>query len=253
MEIISSSSNLKFQSHPLMSKKSALVYRPNQEKLIQPDRYISIISNSCLLHEALTLSLEAHQSIQIVNHYAGDVDIVPTISNPLSHLVLLDSGIGRNLTITRIQQWRSLRPSPYVVVLELKNDIDLILSYVEAGAHAYALQGASSTEITQVIEQVYQGSFQCSPEITAQLFERLFQPKSLQEFGEKSPLTRRELEVLHYVAKEYSDREIATQLVIEIRTVKHHVHNILQKLNVKHRWDAAQLALKNCWLDLTSC
>lgn len=253
MEIISSSSNLKFQSYPPTSTKAALGYTSDQEKLIQHNRCISIISNSHLLHEALMLPLKAQPLMQIVNHYAGDVDIVSTIINPLSHLVLLDSGIGRDLTITRIQQWRSLQPSPYVVVLELKNDIDLILSCVEAGTHAYALQGASSTEIAQVIEQVYQGSFQCSPEITAQLFERLSQPKSLQRSGEKSPLTRRELEVLHYVAKEYSDREIATQLVIEIRTVKHHVHNILQKLNVKHRWDAAQLALKNCWLDLTSC
>lgn len=252
MEIISSSSNLKFQSYPSMSTKSALVYTSNQEKLIQHDRYISIISNSCLLHEALTLSLKAHQSIQIVNHYAGDVDIVPTLINPLSHLILLDSGIGRDLTITRIQQWRSLHPSPYIVVMELKHDTDLILNCIEAGTHAYAMQGASSIEITQIIEQAYQGTFQCSPEITARLFEQLSQPKRAQKTEVKPPLTRRELEVLHYVAKEYSDRDIAAALVIEVRTVKHHVHNILRKLNVKHRWEAAQLAFKNCWLDLAS-
>ncbi|HEY9640693.1 MAG TPA: response regulator transcription factor [Coleofasciculaceae cyanobacterium] len=252
MEIINLSSNLKFQSCSSASVESALVYAPDQGNLIQRNRCISIISNSHLLHEALVLPLKAHQSIQIVSHYAGDVDIVPTIINPPSHLVLLDSGIGHNLTITQIQQWRSLQPSPYVVVLELKNDIDLILNCVEAGTHAYVLQGASSAEITQVIEQVYQGIFQCSPEVTAQLFERLSNSKSFQKSDEKPPLTRRELEVLHYVAKEYSDRQIATQLTIEVRTVKHHVHNILHKLNVKHRWDAAQLALKKSWLDLTS-
>lgn len=252
MEIISSSSNLEFQSYQLTSTKAALGYTSEQEKLIPHNRCISIVSHSRLLHEALMFSLKAHQSTQAVNHYAGDIDIASTIINARSHLVLLDSGIGRNLTITQIQQWRSLQPSPYVVVLELKHHIDLILDSIEAGAHAYALQGASSTEIAQVIEQVYQGSFQCSPEITAQLFERLAQSKNSQRVGEKPPLTRRELEVLHYVAKEYSDRQIATQLIIEVRTVKHHVHNILHKLNVKHRWDAAQLALKNSWLDLTS-
>jgi DNA-binding NarL/FixJ family response regulator len=240
--------------------KSALVCTSTPDQLIQSNSCISIVSNSHLLREALGLLLKTHQSTHLINSYAGNIDIVANVINPLDHLVLLDSGIGQDLTIIRIQQWRSLEPFPHVVVLELKNDTDLILDCIEAGAHAYALQGASSTEIRQVIDQVYQGGFQCPPEITTKLFARLSQPKisqpkisqpkTLQPSREKTPLTRRELEVLHYVAKEYSDREIATQLVIEVRTVKHHVHNILQKLSVRHRWEAAQLALKNCWLDL---
>jgi len=125
----------------------------------------------------------------------------------------------------------------------------LILDCIEAGAHAYALQGASSAEIARIIEQVFEEAFQCPSEITAKLFDRLSQPKTVQQPDEKSPLTRRELEVLNYVVKDYSDREIAAQLVIEVRTVKHHIHNILRKLNVCHRWDAARLALRNCWLE----
>ncbi|MCY7408028.1 MAG: response regulator transcription factor [Alkalinema sp. CAN_BIN05] len=122
------------------------------------------------------------------------------------------------------------------------------MAFIEAGAHAYAFQGASSTEIREIVDQAYEGSFQCSPEITAKLFARLSQPKAIQKSREKSLLTRRELEVLYYVSKDFSDREIATQLMIEVRTVKHHVHNSLQKLNVRYRRDAAQLALENGWL-----
>jgi DNA-binding NarL/FixJ family response regulator len=216
---------------------------------VQVDVCISVVSNSRLLREALVLLLKNHQSAHLINTYPGDID--PAVISPSPRLVLLDCGIGRDLSISQILQWRSLKPSPYVVVLELKSDPDFILDCIEAGAHAYALQSASSTEIRQVIEQVYKGIFQCAPEITAQLFNRLSQSKIVQQPSRKAPLTRRELEVLYYVAKEYSDREIAVQLVIEVRTVKHHVHNILQKLSVRTRWDAAQLALKNCWLDLT--
>ncbi|SRR5258706_582485 len=61
-------------------------------------------------------------------------------------------------------------------------------------------------------------------------------------------LTARELEVLRYLADDYSNQQIADLLVIEVRTVKHHVHNILAKLNVGHRWDAARLALEQGWL-----
>ncbi|NEQ21868.1 MAG: response regulator transcription factor [Microcoleus sp. SIO2G3] len=213
---------------------------------------ISIVSNSYLLREAITLLLKSHQPTYLINSYAGDVNIVLTAINPSNHLVLIDSGMGDNATITHIQEWRSLQPSPYVVVLELKNDIELILDCIEAGAHGYALEGASSAEVIQIVEQVYQGTAQCSPEVTAKLFERLAQPKAMQQSQEKPLLTRRELEVLHCIAKNYSDREIAIELVIEVRTVKHHVHNILRKFKVKHRWQAAQVALENRWLEPTS-
>lgn len=219
------------------------------EKQTTPSDYsISIISNSHLLCEALILLLKSHQPVHSCSYYASGASTIPAVVSAKKHLVLLDSGMGRDLTLERIRQWRSLIPSPHVIVLELKHDTELILDCIEAGAHAYALQGASSADITQVIEQVYQGTFQCSPEITAKLFARLSQPKISVQPVEKVPLTRRELEVLRYVAQELSDREIAAQLVVEVRTVKHHVHNILQKLKVRNRWDAAQLALKRSWI-----
>lgn len=225
-----------------------------QEQWIQPTLFLSIVSYSQLLYEALIRLFQNQLSPTFSNDSVDDnpsAGLVSSVVNLSKHLILLDYGIGRDVTVTYIQQWRSRNPSSYIVVLELQYDTDLVLDCIEAGAHAYALRGASSTQIRQVIEQVYQGAFQCSPEITAKLFNRLSQPKNIQP-RETPPLTRRELEVLHYVTKEYSDREIAAQLVVEVRTVKHHVHNILRKLNVRNRWDAAQLALKNCWLDVTS-
>jgi DNA-binding NarL/FixJ family response regulator len=250
MNNITSTPSASYRNHFPTSADSTLVRASNSTQAIQSECCISIVSNSHLLGEALISLLKAHPSLRSLLYYTGDADTVPNVVDPGNHLILLDSGMGQDVTIMRIRQWRSLDPSPYIVVLELKSDTDLILDCIEAGAHAYALQDASSTDIAHVIEQVYQGVFQCSPAITAKLFERLTQAKNMPQLQEKPLLTRRELDVLHYVAKEWSDREIATQLVIEVRTVKHHVHNILRKLNVRNRWDAAQLALKNCWLDL---
>ena len=126
MERRSLSSGLESQSNSSALTKSVLVCASDQEQLIQRDIYISIVSNSRLLYEALMVPLKAHRSHPIVNHYASDIGIVQAIIHSPSHLVLLDSGIGQNLTITCVQQWRLLRPFPYVVILELKNDTDLI-------------------------------------------------------------------------------------------------------------------------------
>lgn len=233
---------------PITSKPSSISEFPLQPS-DQVEIYISLVSNSYLLYEALLLLLQNQWSIDLVNDFSGIPEISPA-TNSANHLVLIDSGIGQQLAIERIQEWRSLRPSPYVIVLELKNDLDLIVDFIEAGAHGYALQGASSKELIQVIERVRSGATQCSPEVTAKLFDRLMQAKAKQPFREKPALTGREMEVLHCIARGYSDRDIAKELVIEVRTVKHHVHNILRKLNVRYRRDAAQLAIANCWLNL---
>lgn len=213
---------------------------------------ISIVSHSHLLREALALLIQNQWSIDIYHCHPGEVDPVSRISQLNQHLVLLDSSIGHSTVLAQIQKWRSLQLVPYIVVLEIKDNADIILDCIEAGAHGYALQGASSAEVLQIIKQVYQGTVHCPPEITAKLFDRLTRSKKIQHSQSKPGLTRRESEVLHCIARGCSDRDIAAELVIEVRTVKHHVHNILRKLNVKHRWDAAQLAVNNGWLNLAS-
>lgn len=234
------------QNFALISTEFASFHTSTQKLPNQLDLSISIVSNSHLLHEALLLLLQNCWSSDLIDRRATEV-----VTSP-NHFVLIDSGIGHNAVVAQIQEWQSLQPSPLIVVLELKNDSNLILDCIEAGAQGYVLQSASSAEVTQVIEQVYRGGVHCPPEITAKLFDRMRQSKMTQQSKEKPALTRRELEVLCCIAKEYSDRAIATELVIEVRTVKHHVHNILQKLNVKYRRDAAQLAVTNGWLDITS-
>lgn len=240
------------QQPPSIPTKSVSSHASIQKPFSQANVNITIVSKSHLLREALVLLLQNHWSIDVANSGTDGVDIAAAATNLSNYLVLLDSGIGHNAVVTHLKEWRSIQPSPYIVVLELKDDADLILDCIEAGAHGYALQGASSAEVIQVIERVCCKGAHCSPEITAKLFERLARSKTVQQSREKPALTRRELEVLHCIAKDCSDRDIATKLVIEVRTVKHHVHNILRKLNVKHRRDAAQLAINNGWLSLNS-
>jgi DNA-binding NarL/FixJ family response regulator len=210
---------------------------------------ISIISNSGLMCEALVLLLGNHLNIHLIGSYRGDVDVTETMLNLSDvHVVLIDSGIGSELTVTRIQQLRRLGSPPYVLVLELENDIGMILACIEAGANGYTLRGASSEEVSRVVLQVRQGIAHCSPEVTAKLFTRLADLRTTQRPIVNNSLSSREMEVLQLIAKGYSDRAIALDLVIEICTVKHHVHKILHKLAVKHRWDAARLATNQGWI-----
>ena len=136
-------------------------------------------------------------------------------------------------------------------MLELDDEPDTILGCIEAGASGYVLQGAPAKEVAETIELVHQGRARCSPEMTAKMFARLASLKSKVAGNADGPmtLTPRELEVLSLVARGCSDKEIATELIIQVRTVKHHVHNILGKLDLHRRWEAARYASERGWLD----
>lgn len=234
--------------NPSISNGSQLSTLVEERTASKPLISFSLISNSGLLCEALVILLQTYQNVHLLGNYSSSGYVTENLPNPAEHVLLIDSGIGSERTITCIQHWRRLMPSPYIIVLELEDDIDSILACIEAGAQGYTLQGASSVEVNQVILQARQGIAQCSPTVTAKLFSRL---ANLRAQSQKidSPLTQRETEVLRLIAKGYSDRAIALELVIELCTVKHHVHNLLHKLAVKHRWDAARIAIAQGWID----
>ena len=211
---------------------------------------VSIVSHSLLLRDGLVALLAPHIDLLLIGSYAPEPPSI-LLPNPPGHVVLLDGGIGRAGAIGWTRYWRHLTPPAHVLVLELANDTDVILACIEAGAGGYTLQGASAAEVASAIHAVRQDLAQCPPEVTAKLFARLaalggpkLQPPSL-----RPHLTAREREVLHYLAQDYSNQEIATVLSIEVRTVKHHVHNILEKLQINRRRDAARVAVEQGWLE----
>ena len=208
---------------------------------------LSVVSNSLLLREGLLTLLSAYVPVALVATYPGQPCASEALPNPSDHIVLLDGGIGRTNAVAWLGYWRAIAAPPPVLILELVNDIELILACVQAGAGGYTLQGASAADVADAIQDVFRGVARCSPEVTAQLFAQLANHAAAPPMS-TAPLTPREIEVLNCIAKDMSNQEIADRLVIDIRTVKHHVHNILEKLQLHHRWDAARLAQERGWL-----
>ncbi len=131
-----------------------------------------------------------------------------------------------------------------VLALGLAESEAEILRYVEAGAAGYVLQDESVDDLLQKVRATASGQAHVSPEIAAALMERVAQLAQQagqpdEDAPELADLTQREREILHLIGEGLTNQEIAQRLVIEIGTVKNHVHSILQKLNVSSRHDAA--------------
>jgi len=207
---------------------------------------LSIISDSLLLREGLLNVLAGHMAFCLVGTYAGDVLADGALPNPEHHIVLLDAGIGTENALRRTHEWHER--GAWVVLLELSEDIDLIVRCIEAGANAYALRGSTAAQLAETIVGVQRGRATCSPQVTARLFEYLALRHTTADMAGRLVLTGRELEVLGLLSQSLTNQQIAESLSIELCTVKHHVHNILDKLNVRYRWEAVQYAQARGWL-----
>jgi DNA-binding NarL/FixJ family response regulator len=139
-----------------------------------------------------------------------------------------------------------------VVVTNLIRSKTAILQCLEEGAAGYVLEDESLADLKQKIAAIYNESFRIAPDITSALVSRVAElkrlatslgnTKTLQIENSYNELTPREQEVLSLLAKGYTNHEIAEALVIEVGTVKNHVHNIFRKLDIHERQHAAVIA-----------
>ena len=159
-------------------------------------------------------------------------------------VALVSAGLPNEeaLKLTRIIADQS--PDIRVLILGLseENQHDT-LRYIEAGASGYILKDSSLKELIDVIRLAQKGEAQVSTRMAGAMMERLFRLARMFSAVENKMdgdvhLTARELEVLQYIGEGLSNQEIAARLVVEVGTVKNHVHRILEKLNVSSRKEA---------------
>jgi DNA-binding NarL/FixJ family response regulator len=141
------------------------------------------------------------------------------------------------------QQVATQRPETKLLVMGLPKSEPLILRYIEAGASGYVLCEESTPELIEKSRAVHGGQPLINPGVTAVLMSRIVELNNTRHdynarLDRLTDLTTREREVLNLIAENLSNRQIADRLVVEVGTVKNHVHNILQKLDVDNRHQA---------------
>lgn len=202
---------------------------------------VLVISAVCLYREGLAVLLARQRQIAAVAtaaDVAGGVDAARAGTAP--DVVLLDSvGIDIGAAICSL---REAVPEAQVVALTVQNREQELLAAAEAGAVGFVTVDASIKELVATIESADRREALCSPSLAAALMRRLAARASERTDHEQTPaLTSREREIVELIDEGLSNKQIAQQLRIELATVKNHVHNILGKLGVQRRGEAAAL------------
>jgi two-component system NarL family response regulator len=164
-------------------------------------------------------------------------------------VVVMDVRMPEGSGAGAIARIRASRPETKVLVLTGSQDEEDLVESIRSGAAGYLLKDASVEEVADAIRSVARGQGVLSPTLTAKLLER-FGALLRRVPDEPGPrLTGRELDVLRLMVKGLPNREIAGELFISHNTVKNHVRNILEKLHVRSRTEAATLAVRERLLD----
>ena len=159
-------------------------------------------------------------------------------------VALVSVGLPNQSALELIRTIMDVSPTTKVLALGLLDNPDDVLKYIEAGAAGYIVKDSALDEMIEILRATQRGEARVSAKIAGAMIERLSslaKTFSTVETGimEGVRLTRREQEVLQFIGKGCTNQEIAALLLVEIGTVKNHVHNILEKLNVNTRGEAA--------------
>jgi two-component system, NarL family, nitrate/nitrite response regulator NarL len=198
-----------------------------------------VVAGTRVYRDGLAHALAACDEIEVVGTAAGRGEALELIRFTAPAVVLSDASGGSASVLARSISARSHGPA--VVAIAVSEDEHDVVGLAEAGVSAFVPHGASLDDLVGVVVAVAAGGSVCTPRITAVLLAHV---AALAASGRalsqrRLPhLTARELEVVDLIAEGLSNKEIASRLRIELPTVKNHVHNLLDKLEVRRRTDA---------------
>jgi DNA-binding NarL/FixJ family response regulator len=207
--------------------------------MIDPIRVV-VADDHPLFRQGVINSLQSSAEIRVVGEAADANRAIEVVREHLPDIVLLDVTMPGD----GIQAARAIAtscPATRIIMLTVSEDEDDLMAAMKAGARGYVLKGVSSDELTSVVKSVSNGEVYVAPGLAFGLLREMGKPRQASPIAE---LSSRERQVLELVASGLSNQEIGLRLGLAEKTIKHYMTNVLTKLQVRSRVEAALLAAK---------
>jgi NarL family two-component system response regulator LiaR len=198
-----------------------------------------LVDDHAVVRQGLRALLEVTDGITVVGEASNGEEAVERVQALAPDVVLLDLSMPGMGGIEATRQIRRLNENTQVIVLTSYDDDDKLFQAIEAGAISYLLKNISADDLISAIRVAKRGETTLQPGIATKLMRQFAARETLEHLSE------REMQVLRLIARGYSNKEISADLKISEKTVKTHVSNILDKLHLEDRTQAAIYALRN--------
>jgi DNA-binding NarL/FixJ family response regulator len=212
---------------------------------------VAVVDDQELFRRGLTMLLGVEDDIEVVGEAGDGVAATELAASTVPDVILMDVRMPKRSGIEACVAIKEVAPTARIIMLTVSDEEADLYDAVKNGASGYLLKDSSIDEVAQAIRVVADGQSLISPSMAIKLLDEFKQMSRSDRQQVPSPrLTDRELEVLKLVAQGLNNREIAKRLFISENTVKNHVRNILEKLQLHSRMEAVMYAVREKLLDI---
>jgi len=216
----------------------------------EPIRVI-VVDDQELFRRGLTMLLGVEDDIEVVGEAGDGIAATELAASTVPDVILMDVRMPKRSGIEACIAIKEEAPNARIIMLTVSDEEADLYDAVKNGASGYLLKDSSIDEVAQAVRVVADGQSLISPSMAIKLLDEFKQMSRSDRQQVPTPrLTDRELEVLKLVAQGLNNREIAKRLFISENTVKNHVRNILEKLQLHSRMEAVMYAVREKLLDI---
>ncbi|CDN42305.1 Transcriptional regulatory protein LiaR [Paenibacillus sp. P22] len=206
---------------------------------------VLLVDDHEMVRIGLAAVLDTEEGIEVVGEAGNGAEGIRLATAYAPDVVLMDLVMEEMDGVETTRRLMEIMPECKVIVLTSYLDDSKMYPVIEAGAFSYLLKTSRASEIAEAIRAAARGQSVLESQVAAKMMSRLRQPKQPVQKPPHEDLTEREMDVLMLVAQGLSNQDIADKLFISIKTVKFHVTNVLNKLGVEDRTQAAIYAHKH--------
>jgi len=214
---------------------------------------ILIVDDHALFRRGIQMVLEQEDGIEVVGEATDGQEAVEKAEELMPDVVLMDVRMPKRSGIEATSAIREAIPHAKILMLTVSDEEEDLYEAIKAGASGYLLKEISTEDVADAIRSVWTGQSRISPAMASKLlneFQAMSRRAEERESVHSPRLTDREMEVLRLVAKGMNNRDIAKELFISENTVKNHVRNILEKLQLHSRMEAVVYAVREKLLEI---
>ena len=206
-----------------------------------------LVDDHTVVREGLRALLQSDPRFDIVGEAADGVSAVAATAKLQPDVVLMDVSLPGLNGVVATKQLKQQRPETLVVALTVHEEAGYLRSLLDAGAAGYVLKRSAASELVRAIEAVADGGNYIDPGMTSHLVGKF--PRHSSHSGPTPVLSERETQVVQLVARGYSNKEIALQLDVSVKTVETYRYRAVDKLGLRSRADLVRYALERGWLE----
>jgi DNA-binding NarL/FixJ family response regulator len=218
---------------------------------------VLIADDHAFFRRGLEAVLQGEVGLDLVGQASDGQEAVQIASEVVPDVVLMDIRMPKITGIEAARQMKEVAPSAKIVMLTISDEEEDLFEAIRAGASGYLLKDIPLDELADSVRAVYGGQSLINPSMAGKLlteFATLARRDAEDEPAKHAPapkLTEREMEVLRLVARGMNNRDIAKELFISENTVKNHVRNILEKLQIHSRMEAVMIAVREKLIEIS--